>query len=117
MYIEEMYVTRIKLIALSQAKQLLQAVKAAPADYRKDTAEYVEAIYYIINHMSEERLNEIVNVLRESYRESGLYDDGYVADSLMMIALAQYQNELGELNIYDMGWNRMVEDFFRTAIA
>ena len=59
MYIEEMYVTRIKLIALSQAKQLLQAVKAAPAAYRKDTAEYVEAIYYIINHMSEEGLNEI----------------------------------------------------------
>ena len=44
-------------------------------------------------------------------------DDGYVADSLMMIALAEYQNELGERNIYDMGWDRMVEDFFRTAIA
>ena len=44
-------------------------------------------------------------------------DDGCVADSLMMIALAEYQNELGEENIYDLGWNSWVEDFFRTAIA
>ena len=96
MYTKEMYVTRIKFIALSQIRQILDALKDSPADYRQDTREYLEAMYFIIDTMD---------------------DDGYVADSLMAIAQAQYQNELGERNVYDMGWDRLVEDFFRTAIA
>ncbi|MBQ1867699.1 hypothetical protein [Selenomonas sp.] len=74
-------------------------------------------MYYIVDNMSAARLSEVVNTVHDSYAEVGMDDDGYVADSLMTIALAQYQNELGERNVYDMGWDRMVEDFFRTAIA
>ena len=117
MYTKEMYVTRIKFIALSQIRQILDALKDSPADYRKDTREYLEAMYFNINTMDVERLAEIVNTVHDSYVEQGMDDDGYIADSLMTIALAQYQNELGERNVYDMGWDRLVEDFFRTAIA
>src|SRR5574344_3173674 len=117
MYTKEMYVTRIKFIALSQIRQILDALKDSPADYRKDTREYLEAMYFNINTMDDERLAEIVNTVYDSYVEQGRDDDGYIADSLMTIALAQYQNELGERNVYDMGWDRLVEDFFRTAIA
>lgn len=117
MYTKEMYVIRIKIIALSQIRNILDAVKQTPAGFRKDTVEYLEAMYYIVDNMTSERLAEIVNTVHDSYVEQGMDDDGYVADSLMMIALAEYQNELGERNIYDMGWDRMVEDFFRTAIA
>ena len=117
MYTKEMYVTRIKLIALSQISQIMDAVKDTPSNYRKDKMEYLEAMYYIVDNMSADRLSEVVNTVRDSYAEVGMDDDGNVADSLMTIALAQYQNELGERNVYDMGWDRMVEDFFRTAIA
>ena len=117
MYTKEMYVTRIKFIAPSQIRQILDALKDSPADYRKDTREYLEAMYFNINTMDDERLAEIVNTVHDSYVEQGMDDDGYIADSLMTIALAQYQNELGERNVYDMGWDRLVEDFFRTAIA
>ena len=117
MFTQDMYVTRIKFIALSQLRQIMDAVKETPAGYRKDTAEYLSAMYYIINTMTQERLNEVVNTVHDSYVEAGMDDDGYVADSLMTIALAQYQNELGERNVYDMGWDSLVEDFFRTAIA
>ena len=44
-------------------------------------------------------------------------DDRYVADSLMMIVLALYQNEIGEENIYDLGWTSYIEDFFRVNTA
>ena len=112
-----MYVTRIKFIALSQLRQIMDAVKESPTSYRKDTDEYLEAMYYIIDTMTRQRLEEIVNTVHDSYAEAGMDNDGFVADSLMTIALAQYQNELGERNVYDMGWDRLVEDFFRTAIA
>lgn len=117
MYKKEMYVIRIKFIALSQIRQILDALKDSPSDYRKDTREYLEAMYFIIDNMAEERLAEIVNTVHDSYVEQGMNDDGYVADSLMTIALAQYQNELGERNVYEMGWDRLVEEFFRTATA
>ncbi|MCR5756957.1 MAG: hypothetical protein K6F95_03515 [Selenomonas sp.] len=117
MYTKELYVTRIKLIALSRIRQIVDSVKARPADYRKDTRDYLDAMYEGIAYMRPERLTEIVNTVREGYAEAGNEDDGYVADSLMSIALAEYQNELGEDNIYDLGWNSWVEDFFRTEIA
>lgn len=117
MFSKEMYVTRIKFIALSQLRQIMDSVKETPTGYRKDTTEYLAAMYDIINTMTQKRLSEIVNTVHDSYVEMGMDDDGYVADSLMTIALAQYQNELGERNVYDMGWDRLVEDFFRTAIA
>lgn len=117
MFSKEMYVTRIKFMALSQLRQIMDSVKEAPADYRKDTAEYLMAMYEIIDSMTQKRLSEIVSTVHDGYAEMGMDDDGYVADSLMTIALAQYQNELGERNVYDMGWDRLVEDFFRTAIA
>ena len=44
-------------------------------------------------------------------------DDGYVADSLMMIVLALYQTEIGEETIYDIGWTSYLEDYFRVRAA
>lgn len=117
MYTKELYITRIKLIALSRIRQIVDSVKERPAEYRKDTREYLEAMYEGISYMRPERLAEVVNTVHESYVEANMDDDGCVADSLMMIALAEYQNELGEENIYDIGWKSWVEDFFRTAIA
>lgn len=117
MYTKELYITRIKLIALSRIRQILDSVKERPEDYRKDTREYLEVMYEDISYMRPERLAEVVNTVHDSYLEAGIDDDGYVADSLMTIALAEYQNELGEQNVYDMGWDRMLEDFFRTEIA
>ena len=117
MYTKEMYVTRIKFIALSQISQIMDAVKETPSGYRRDTREYLEAMYYIVDNMSAARLSEVVNTVHDSYAEVGMGDDGYVADSLMTIAVAQYHNELGARNVRDMGWDRLVEDFFRTAIA
>jgi len=117
MYTKELYITRIKLIALSRIRQIVDSVKERPTDYRKNTREYLDAMYEGIFYMRPERLAEVVNTVHESYVEAGMDDDGCVADSLMMIALAEYQNELGEKNIYDLGWKSWVEDFFRTAIA
>ena len=117
MYTKEMYVTRIKLIAMSRIRQIVEAVQKNPGEYRKDTREYLGAMYDILDVMNPGRLAEIVETVRESYAEAGMEDDAYVADSLMMIVLAEYQNELGERNIYDMGWDRLVEDFFRNSIA
>ena len=53
MFTQDMYVTRIKFIALSQLRQIMDAVKETPAGYRKDTAEYLSAMYYIINTMTQ----------------------------------------------------------------
>ena len=98
MYAKDMLVMRIKLIALSQIRNIEDSVIAG---------------------MSHERLTRIVVPIYENYEEMGMADDRYVADSLMMIVLALYQNEIGEENIYDLGWTSYLEDFFRvqTAIA
>ena len=117
MHMQEDIVTKVKIMALSRTRQIQDECTRHPEQFRPDTAEYCDAMYYIISAIAPERFSEIVNTIRDSYMEQGIYDDGYVADSVMMIALAEYQNELGELNIYDMGWTSYVEDFFRTAIA
>lgn len=117
MYMHEAIVTKVKIMALSRTRQIQDECASHPEQFRPDTVEYCDAMYDIISEMNPERFSEIVNTIRDSYMEQGIYDDGYVADSVMMIALAEYQNELGELNIYDMGWTSYVEDFFRTAIA
>ena len=96
MYMKDMLVMRIKLIALSQIRNIEDSVKRNPMAYRKDTMEYCEAMYDIIASMSKERLTRIVVPIYENYEEMGMADDCYVADSLMMIVLALYQNEVGE---------------------
>ncbi len=35
----------------------------------------------------------------------------------MTLALAIYQDELGEQTIYDIGWDKYIEEFFRTVSA
>lgn len=117
MYTQEMYAFRIKLIALSQLRRMEEDVKANPFGYRPSTRHYLQAMHYVISGMSEERLHEIVDTVHESYIEQGMDDDAYVADSLMMVALAQYQIANGEDNIYDLGWTGFVDEYFRTAIA
>ena len=117
MYTKELYITRIKLIALSRIRQIGEAVMESPGEFRKDTRDYLDAMYEGISYMRPERLAEVVTTVYDGYAEAGNADDGCVADSLMSIALAEYQNELGEDNIYDLGWNSWVEDFFRTEIA
>uniref|UniRef100_UPI00307CA3CD hypothetical protein n=1 Tax=Mitsuokella jalaludinii TaxID=187979 RepID=UPI00307CA3CD len=53
MYMKDMLVMRIKLIALSQIRNIEDSVKRNPMAYRKDTMEYCEAnvslyILYIV---------------------------------------------------------------------
>lgn len=117
MYTKEMYAFRIKLIALSQLDQMMSSVKENPFGYRMDTRHYIAAMRDVIENMTDERLHEIVDTVHESYIEQGMDDDGYVADSLLMVALAQYQIMTGEQNIYDLGWTGFVDDYFRTATA
>ncbi|RGS72241.1 MULTISPECIES: hypothetical protein [unclassified Mitsuokella] len=117
MYTKDMLVTKIKMIALSKIRGIEDSVMSNPMVYRRDTRAYCEAMYDVISNMSFAQLKRIVIPIYENYAEMGMADDGYVADSLMMIALALYQNEIGEENIYDQGWTSYVEDFFRLATA
>ena len=52
MYTKDMLVMRIKLIALSQIRNIEDSVKKNPMAYRKDTIEYCEAMHAIIEAMS-----------------------------------------------------------------
>lgn len=113
MYTEAMFSNRIRIIALSLTRRMMESVRKSPADYKKDTLEYCEAMYYIIQEMSAERLTEVVQAVREGYEEIGFVDDALIADSLMSLALAEYQNEIGEENIYDLHWTQLVEGFFK----
>lgn len=117
MYTKDMLVMRIKLIALSQIRNIEDSVKRNPMAYRKNTLEYCEAMHAIIEAMSMARLTRIVVPIYENYEEMGMADDGYVADSLMMIVLALYQTEIGEETIYDIGWTSYLEDYFRVRAA
>ena len=87
MYMKDMLVMRIKLIALSQIRNIEDSVKRNPMAYRKDTMEYCEAMYDIIASMSKERLTRIVVPIYENYEEMGMADDCYVADSLMTLKI------------------------------
>ena len=113
----DLSVARVKIIALSRIHQIVDDVRRNPLGYRKDTREYCDAMYDIIDQMAPERLTSLVEKLYASYAEMGMAEDGYIADSLMTLALAMYQNEIGERNVYDMGWDRMVEEFFHTTAA
>ena len=117
MYTQALKVTRIKLIALSRIRQIEDEWKLNPVGYKKDTREYCDAMYDILDSMDPERLAGIIGELRQSYAEMGMDDDEYIADSLMTMALAMYQNEIGEQNVYDMGWDRLVEEFFHKTAA
>ena len=117
MYTKDMLVMRIKLIALSQIRNIEDSVKKNPMAYRKDTIEYCEAMHAIIEAMSMACLTRIVVPIYENYEEMGMADDCYVADSLMMIVLALYQTEIGEETIYDIGWTSYLEDYFRVRAA
>ncbi len=108
------YAAKIRWIALSRIRQIEDGWKAEPQAYKKDTREYCDAMYDIIDNLPDARLTSTVKQLRDSYAEMGMDDDGYIADSLMTLALAAYQNEIGERNVYEMGWNQVVEAFFRT---
>lgn len=117
MYTEVMFADRIRIIAMSRTRQLMENVRRDPAEYKKDTMEYCEAMYYILREMSQKRLQEVVDAVREGYEAIGFVDDGLIADSLMSLSLAEYQNEIGEENIYDLHWTKMVEDFFKQDTA
>ena len=117
MYTEVMFADRIRIIAMSRTRQLMENVRRDPAEYKKDTMEYCEAMYYILREMSQKRLQEVVDAVREGYEAIGFVDDGLIADSLMSLSLAEYQNEIGEENIYDLHWTKVVEDFFKQDTA
>ncbi len=110
----DFYASKIRMIALSRIRSIIDDGKANPDMFKKDTREYCDAMYDILDTMPEDRLQSIVSKLHQNFAEVGMDDDGYVADSLMMFALAAYQTECGEQNVYDMGWDRMVEEFFHT---
>ena len=76
MYTKDMLVMRIKLIALSQIRNIEDSVKKNPMAYRKDTIEYCEAMHAIIEAMSMARLTRIVVPIYENYEEMGMADDG-----------------------------------------
>ena len=113
MYRKAQYVFRIKIIALSQIDQIIDNVKTARDAYKKNTVEYCDAMHQIIKQMTLQRLTEVVETLRSGYEEMGLADDVVIADSLMTLALAEYQNYIDEENVYDQHWNNLVEDYFK----
>ena len=113
----DLSVARVKIIALSRIHQIVDDVRRNPLGYRKDTRDYCDAMYEIIDTMPEDRLTETVTSIYNGYAEVGMADEGYTADSLMTLALAIYQDELGEQTIYDIGWDKYIEEFFRTVSA
>lgn len=117
MYTKDIYVSRIKFMALSQIRQIQDSIAEAPLAYRRNADDYLDNMHYIISHMKEEKLAEFVEQLHQNYIDMGMDDERYVADSLLMVILALYQNEIGENNVYDEGWDGWVEDYFRTQIA
>lgn len=110
-------VARVKIIALSRIRQIEDDYHRAPLGYRRDTVSYCAAMYDIIDTMPEARLTDVVTEIYNGYAEVGMAEESYTADSLMTLALAIYQDEIGEQTIYDIGWDKFVEDFFRTASA
>ncbi len=110
----DLSVARVKIIALSRIHQIVDDVRRNPLGYRKDTREYCDAMYEIIDTMPEDRLTETVTSIYNGYAEVGMADEGYTADSLMTLI---YQDELGEQTIYDIGWDKYIEEFFRTVSA
>lgn len=108
-------VMRVKIIALSRIRQIADEYHEAPSGYRRDTQECCDAMYDIIDTMPMDHLADIVAEIYHGYAEVGMADEGYTADSLMTLALAMYQDELGERTIYDMGWDKYIEAYFRTA--
>jgi hypothetical protein len=113
MYAKAQYVFRIKIIALSQIDHIIDNAKSARDAYKKNTIEYCDAMHQIIKHMTLHRLTEVVETLRSGYEEMGFADDVVIADSLMTLALAEYQNYIDEENVYDQHWNNLVEDYFK----
>jgi uncharacterized protein YeeX (DUF496 family) len=117
MYTKAQYVFRIKIIALSQIDQIIDNVKTARDAYKKNTVEYCDAMHQIIKQMTLQRLTEVVETLRSGYEEMGVVDDRIIADSLMTLALAEYQNYIDEENVYDQHWNNLLEDYFKIVQA
>jgi len=117
MYRKAQYVFRIKIIALSQIDQIIDNVKTARDAYKKNTVEYCDAMHQIIKQMTLQRLTEVVETLRSGYEEMGVVDDRIIADSLMTLALAEYQNYIDEENVYDQHWNNLLEDYFKIVQA
>jgi uncharacterized protein YeeX (DUF496 family) len=117
MYTKAQYVFRIKIIALSQIDQIIDNVKTARDAYKKNTVEYCDAMHQIIKQMTLQRLTEVVETLRSGYEEMGVVDDRIIADSLMTLALAEYQNYIDEENVYDQHWNNLIEDYFKIVQA
>ena len=112
MYTEKMFTQRICIIALSQIQQIREHAHANPLLYRKDTEEYCGAIDWIIRTAPHERLRGIVEEIRKGYEKIGFVDDGVIADSLLTMALADYQDEIGEANVYRTGCSKFLEKFF-----
>jgi len=110
-------VMRVKIVALSRIRHIEDEYHRAPLGYRRDTQEYCDAMYDIIDTMAWERLTDVVTEIYNGYAEVGMADESYTADSLMTLALAIYQDEIGEQTIYDIGWDKFIEDYFRTATA
>lgn len=117
MDMSKLSVMRVKVMALSRIRQIEDDYHRAPSGYRRDTLESCEAMYDIINAMPADRFEEVVTEIYQGYAEVGMADESYTADSLMTLALAIYQDEIGEQTIYDIGWDKFIEDYFRTATA
>ena len=114
---EEMRAERVRIIALSRTRQLSEAAARTPEAYKRETEEYARAMYEILDTLPSDRLAEHVAALAENYASFGMAEDAYLADSLMTVALALYQDECGEQTICESGWDRLVEDYFRRDTA
>ncbi len=77
----DLSVARVKIIALSRIHQIVDDVRRNPLGYRKDTREYCDAMYEIIDTMPEDRLTETVTSIYNGYAEVGMADEGYTAST------------------------------------
>ena len=112
MYTEKMFVTRMQIIALSQIQQIREHAHANPAGYKRNTEEYCESIYDIVQNAPYEKLRDLVMDIRAGYERLGFVDDGVMADSLLTLVLMDYQSELGG-DAADAGCSGLLENFFR----
>lgn len=85
------YIFHIKIAALSSLRQIQEDIEKSPSLYRQEAEMYLTAVYQILCKMKQEKLSEFILQLQQNYQDVCLYDDRYVADSLLMILLAIYR--------------------------
>ena len=108
---------RVRIMALSQLRQLEAEAAEKPQDFRRGTQQSCEAMYERIDGLPEDALCSFVSALRKKYEAVGMAEAFYLSDALLLQALIDYQNSIGAYDPYDAGFDKDIEGYFHTIFA